>query len=133
MSYYEQKISDQIDGGLEAMKQMDIINGNKLIAEFDGKIKDSDSEWWRGFDLIIHKKPSSHESQLEYHSSWDWIMQVVDKIESLRHPRTFTVKIFNNHCRIGDFKPVTHCGSKITAVWLAVIEFINWHNKNKQC
>jgi hypothetical protein len=49
----------------------DIIEGNRLIAEFMGF-----------YGNPTTKKPiTSIEKDSKYHSSWDWLMPVVEKIE----------------------------------------------------
>jgi hypothetical protein len=60
---------------------MNIEERNEAIALFDGKIKDEDSPWWRGFDLMTHDVVCSHEEQLKYHSSWDWLMPACKKMD----------------------------------------------------
>ena len=71
-------------------------------------------------------------NKMKYQTSWDWLMPVVEKIESLRH----YVLIDTGSCEIGgDDVPVSisyeNGDTKIKMVYLAVIEFINWHNENK--
>lgn len=50
----------------------DIIEGNRLIAEFDG------------YDI--------HMNGYQYHSSWDWLMPVVEKIHLLREVTEFSIR-----------------------------------------
>ena len=58
------------------MSEQEILDGNKLIAEFMG------AKYNSKLDLVNlganHKLVGINE--LQYHSSWDWIMPVVDKI-----------------------------------------------------
>lgn len=78
---------------------------------------------------------------MKYDTSWDWLMPVVEKIESLK----FRVKICGftsfgkqyNECHIkkNDSEGLyvyNHEGIgyelKIEAVWIAIIEFIQWHS-----
>ncbi len=55
------------------------MNDNKLIAEFMGYVYEDDrffmedSEGVRLYEYLPH--------ELQYHSSWDWLMPVVKKIE----------------------------------------------------
>lgn len=72
----------------------------------------------------------------EYHKSWDWIMPVVEKIESLG----LKVEIFQDSCDIsnkGAYKdddcvvePATE-DTKLEAVYVACVRFVYWFNKNK--
>lgn len=74
------------------MKQEEIISRNSLIAKFMGWT--THPKHGEGYVINKDKKrvvPSwsdiSHEGKLSdfnYHSSWDWLMPVVEKIETLR-------------------------------------------------
>ena len=116
---------------------------NKLIAEFMGEKFHEDS-WSHG--------------DVEYHKSWDWLMPVVEKIESLDlkeygyqwegidgkteyNNQSIYVEIERNQCWIymnlqldpfHTFNEVTHrqkFGSKLEATYAAVVEFIEYYNK----
>lgn len=91
-------------------------------------------------------------TDLKYHESWDWLMLVVEKIESLKMPvvegvqhfnmYTFIVEIKEEECQIvgrglGNkrvygannqhyFKG--HVNGKIKATYEAVVEFIEFYN-----
>lgn len=126
---------------------MTIEEGNKLIASFDGKKRDADAPWWRGFDYIHHGYASMHEANLQYHYSWSWLMPAVEKIEilSTEFDGYFGVHIFSNGCTIQGtrfnpsienpnyayFNDVT-LSTKIESTWYAVVQFIQWWNQNKQ-
>lgn len=116
------------------MKEQEVIEGNKLIAEF------------MGFETIIHdgklcrKRHWTNEST-EYHSSWDWLMPVVEKIENSLKLK-YEVEIGNNlyavnenlyRCIIHDAGNAFHLelesNSKAESVWLAVTKFIQWYNQ----
>ena len=61
------------------MSEQEIIEGNKLIAEFMGyKFIEDWHQYWR-----LSDKHLLLENELKYHSSWDWLMPVVEKIEYL--------------------------------------------------
>src|SRR5690349_7440941 len=72
---------------------------------------------------------------MKYHSSWDWLMPVVEKIEN---DSIYKIRIegsvvsINNtdilHSFGGDFFKTSN--SKIEALYNAVIEFIKWYNEN---
>lgn len=103
---------------------MNITESNKLIAEFMGEIdlKNGRGEWY-----------SENPDALKYTESWDWLMPVVEKIESL----DVTVEIEGHNCMISDIKDggyhqyVAH-DSKINAIYVSVVAFIKWYNENKQ-
>src|SRR4051812_21847400 len=97
---------------------------NKVIAEFDGyKFIPHDS--LNGIKGVF-SKPNKRLyilEDLKYHSSWDWLMPVVEKIESL----AFEVSIFRRYCNIhrGESIDYGHAGgyTKILAVHEAVYQF----------
>lgn len=127
---------------------MTIIEGNKLIAEFMGWEKspypNTPDKLYRDDDKN-EKQLSIHVSQLLYHSSWDWLMPVVDKIEqvSINHYTGFTVDIRRKHCCIYCHQKGRMDGiiyqtewnkereTKILTVWEACVQFIQWYNENK--
>lgn len=117
------------------MKQ-ETIEGNKLIAEFMGKKKSTGfglnfrfDTWYNGILL----------SDLKYHTSWDWLMPVVEKI--VHEDSAFRMTI-GNVAAICNFESQFEAKAKgegkkysstntIEAVWLAVVEFIKWKNQNQ--
>ena len=118
------------------MTQEEIIEGNKLIAKFMGaKWYDNymgDSPCWKGGDKEM-RYLLDNTTHLDFDSSWDWLMFVVVKIESLAN----VVTIEGNMCIINDYKYANEYAhqasdnSKIEATWLAVIKFINYYNQQK--
>ena len=113
------------------------IGGNTMIAEFMGKRVGLAGD-------LIDGNADYHVLKTDYHSSWDWLMPVVEKIEkdvSKEPYHGFTVRIVGNSCLIAcheknkqdgviyqtpwGYRPLT----KIEAVWLAVVEFIKWYNQ----
>lgn len=132
------------------MENKDIIEFNRLIAEFmgfkwksfNGKynvfiVPDGEELKYKAFNLGGYWMP--------YHTSWDWLMPVVEKIESINDPHHghFGVHISSNNCIIQGTnfrsskiaKPPIYfsyrCSeTKIQSTWLSVISFIKWHNAN---
>lgn len=79
---------------------------------------------------------------LKYHTSWDWLMPVVEKIGDMRVSHQFsndsliTVTINSGHVKIEGaaqriFYCVSQCGSAISATYSAIVQFIEWYNQNK--
>ena len=96
------------------------MENNKLIAEFMGV-----------------KYPMLKGSDLQYHTSWDWLMEVVEKIESderydveilqygtriIERTKTDLIEVVNN---IADIS----FDSKIEHTYDAIVKFINEYNK----
>jgi hypothetical protein len=94
------------------------MKNNKLIAEFMGMTY-GDS-WYR--------------KSMRYNVSWDWLMPVVEKIESLGYEFT----IVENRCKVSnntdhsveELFHIETIGSKFKTTYDAVVEFIkNYKNK----
>lgn len=137
---------------------MEVQENNKLIAEFMGfrRTNDNDDEldgssterykhWHLGglgyFD----------DNDLKYHSSWEWLMPVIEKIEALPEDKfhgRFAVSICSNGCSIYGTNLDTRGGrhfhpaymsdpnaileTKIESTWYNVVSFIKWFNTQKQ-
>lgn len=114
-----------------------IVEGNKLIAEFMGWSK---SDYHNTPNKMYNGAIGIHVDHLQYHTSWDWLMPVVEKIEDCRivDDYGFSVNIDNWQVIIKSLlsgKIITSnlsgAKSKIEATWQAVVEFIKWYNQNK--
>jgi len=68
-------------------------------------------------------------NDLKYHTSWDWLMPVVEKIESLSGTTVLIKRIGCEIIMYGKTISKQTSDTKIEAVWLAVIEFIKWYNE----
>ena len=138
------------------MTDKEIIEGNKLIAEFMG-IKEVQSSydsygqltpiWYTKNDVFksnVYSVPNKSFAEFlkkaKYSSSWDWLMPVVEKIN-----KDYVFDVSRNYVRIYDINDYNEqddtiyviyqflCDDKklIDLVWLGVVEFIKWYNKNK--
>jgi len=140
------------------MKEKEILEGNKLIAEFMGatlflerwRVQDENRKYTVEQPLANFLLMAKNE-ELKFHTSWDWLMPVVEKIvkyvyeeeeqdggfgkvivKHRPHPRTFGMisqeekfMVRFNRCAMYD------ADTLIEATWLAVIDFIKWYNQNK--
>ena len=100
---------------------------DKLIAEFMG-IK-SDNAKMRGH-LYEFPVTAEYVTELEYHTSWDWLMSVVQKIESLGY--VFTIQ--GGKAEYGEMISETQCfiaEDKRSSTYNAVVEFIKQYNIDK--
>lgn len=132
--------------------------GNKLIAEFmGGEIqpdltcnnygKMSIPQW----AFIKYNFDTMRIGGYEYHTSWDWLMPVVEKIDGLKCDKAGSVICQTNttshsfYINYNDGKSTCYCHpkyydgrhreegeSRIENVWQAVVKFIQWYNQNKQ-
>lgn len=72
--------------------------------------------------------------KLLFHSDWNWLCLVVEKIEELKYPVDIFKKAVSIHLDNGE--PIVdlsgnNYNTKIEAVHEAVYQFIVWYNKNK--
>lgn len=125
---------------------------NEAIAMFDGwqlverEVEMSD---FTSQKLMCFEKEGywRYHYDHKYHSSWDALMPVVEKIESLYEGYAFTVEIKGDWCLITqntqhwmafsdtiDMKGINvRKTKKINSVYMAVFQFIQWYNQiNKQ-
>jgi len=119
---------------IESSKQHDINMSNILIAEFMGWEYDENNDWYftphrvEVTDGIYDNEVPS--DLFEFHTSWDWLMPVIEKIESLG----YEVQIRSTDCIIFqlldtlDYKPVigsiSSASGKMDSTYIAVVEFI---------
>ena len=115
---------------------MTIEEGNKLITEF---MKAKPSNFRMPWEVC-------RLSELNYNISWDWLMPVVEKIESIfdTHHGHFGVHISSNNCSVQGtylhmatndpsdyvYAMESYEDTKIMATWVAAVNFIRWYNLN---
>jgi len=126
--------------------------GNELIAKFMGLYPIETHKGY--FQLKNHRgKTHYHKDNIDrcydickFHSSWDWLMPVVEKIEKLGYYTKISgcASGICHYCWFNEggdeHKPyqiiIGYNGenqeSKIYVVWRACIEFIKWYNGQKQ-
>ena len=100
------------------MTQEEILEGEKLIGEFDGITKD---RYGRYYKKGVFKGNSEHD--FIYHSDWNWLMSAVDKISKLHS----IPELYANYSKGIDALMMLD----INILFKAVVEFIKWYNKNK--
>ena len=107
-----------------------IIEKNKIIAEFLNLTSQVIFE--QVFAVCENGKTNFYKKdELKFHSDWNWLMEVVEKIESLG----YRIEIVKHICRIylsnKETIIISENTPKIEAVYNAVVEFIKWYNENK--
>lgn len=112
---------------------MNTQENNKLIAEFMGVYQD-DKGYWGFTNTKEHQRWHTDRfvDATHYHTDWNWLMDVVSKIESLGY---WLNKIDGDYWIVNDngdtiIDNTEHSGG-IIAVYNACVEFIKWHNKQK--
>ena len=137
------------------MTQEEILQYNKLCAEFLGykyyPYPNKDTGWRKNKGHLIFGKSyylGRTTKHLQFHSDWNWIMEMVEAIEKLYdHPnkeinvdiRPGQIEIFQRPYRLesNDYHEVIYLGdgyingSKKEAVVEAINQFLIWYNKNK--
>ncbi len=136
----------------------DIMEGNKLIMKFAGNLKILKISPLvykvNGQNFRLREEPKDYEDyfltlfcdpnntgSIKYHSSWNLLMPVVEKIESLHYDTRIAATYFLED---GDYKAVYYMDietltgltisytkerkSKIETVWISIINFIKWYN-----
>ena len=109
---------------------------NKLIAEFMGY----ESYEFRGYTMFVYEEDNHRtDVDLNYHTSWDWLMPVVQRIECTstdnkdNSDNFFNVAIEVFECNINGVDTsinISHnAQTKIKATYNAVVEFIKEYNK----
>lgn len=127
----------------------EITENNTLLAEFLGSELEEAVKSEKVYCLLMpdendisgFKKEFFAPDELKFHKSWDWLMLVVDKIESLENVFAFYITFdkyikqssvvihpFNNSfTKVGVYKK-----SKIEAIYTACIEFVKWFNSQNK-
>ena len=128
-----------------------IVENNKLIAEFMGvfdKILStgnihswSDAPFYYTTEDTKEKVIKNICKYSKYDSDWNWLMKVVDKIESfvLNDGNSFNVTIgATNYCVIQDsygeiYENIEDSEeTKLLTVYKAIIKFIKWYNEQNK-
>lgn len=120
------------------MKKKEISDANKLIADFMGCLKMSGYLYYiPEYEEMDKGKYSNQNSltshflddELKYHSSWDWLKPVIDKIIE-----TIGIKSIDE-CTSDEWFYSTnitrmYIGVSIEQAHRYVVEFIKWYNTN---
>jgi hypothetical protein len=108
------------------------MEDNKLIAEFLGYKPNTNGVYPI---VCINEGKGWHLETMKFNYDWNWLMQVVEKIESFGHD----VFINTCLCRITDvgldiFEDI-ECfvnNNKRQATYNACVEFVKWYNEQNK-
>lgn len=105
------------------MRSEEIINGNKLIADWVNSQLDKDTSPRRFFT-------KRYDQQTPYHKDWNELMPVVKMIKLIRDSQ--------NPCTLEMAQLIGNISLQLLSIDIlkvndAVVKFINWHNKNQPC
>lgn len=115
---------------------MNTTENNALIAKFMGG-KFQHNEFF--FPTMVYKEGKNFfkDYELKYHSDWNWLMAVIEKIEE----KCAFVLIGRMFCEITYTNPLNTnvhfekklvSGVRINATYNACVEFIKWYNKQQK-
>jgi hypothetical protein len=119
--------------------QKQITENNKLLAEFLGLTLEQEQE------RIFIQGLGTKLIEDTFNTDWNWLMEVVEKIESLNE--NINVEIKSKYNRFSNkrlnqtsfinsenYELVSHSGlneSKLESVYQAVIQFVKWYKEQK--
>jgi hypothetical protein len=116
--------------------KMENLENNKLIAEFMGwTLDDKDINSYRKLNNNVFKY--SLLSNFKYHTDWNWLMEVVEKIRVTEKCNDFNINYSCDvkiECEGYDkvFEIYTsNTINTLQAVYNACVEFIKWDSENK--
>lgn len=117
---------------------MSIEETNRLIAEFmDNPIPKSAVKCCNSHNYIHN----NHLLECKYNSSWDWLMPVLEKIEKMGvsteihyfagtkfNAAGYMASLLGYSSMVSTYDSSTQTENKITAVYKAVVKFIQYYN-----
>jgi hypothetical protein len=116
---------------------MNTTENNKLLAEFLGLTLEQEQE------RIFIQGLGTKLIEETFNTDWNWLMEVVEKIESLGYISNqdsricegslkpiYYFRIFIKHYR-GQNVGYSKANTRIEAVYNACVEFVKWYNENK--
>jgi hypothetical protein len=112
-------------------------DNNKIITEFMGFTFEKNLGWYDNdmlMEQIVYDQQNGNcFDKLLFDTDWNWLMGVVEKIESLG----YYVKILKSTCVILDVEErciviELNTLTKIEVVYNACVEFIKWHNEQEE-
>lgn len=94
-----------------------------------------DDHWWEEDEYLHVDGEIFYANDFKFHTDWNWLMPVVEKIEA---DYMYGVNMEWQMCTIdkaGENKESfprieVDAFTKISATYLAIVEFIKWHNEN---
>lgn len=117
---------------------MTTVEGNKIVAVFMGAIfKEHKIGAFSMGELYVFTSPPTEFSSvawndyaLAYHSSWSWLMPVVEKIRDVEGMKTLENTIRFLISRISPTRQTMQFNS-ISDLWQAVVKYIQWYNQKQ--
>jgi len=100
------------------------IENNRLIAEFMGLAYCEKYRYKGWYQNSEFNHRICDYNGLKYHSSWDWLMPVVQVCKDNQ--------LFGSQHLIDKIDDVLTCDCKINNLYMEVVHFIEWFNENRK-
>jgi predicted HicB family RNase H-like nuclease len=156
-SAFEKAVDSYLQACLELNKEPhNVLQYNKMCAEFLGAIYSENASAWgfgkakkigsKKFNGIVYRnvvQAERFEKELKFHYDWNWIMEVVNKIQILEivhdYERSYDSVFKEYQCAFSpaykthDFGLIVGVSksSEKEAVMDAINQFLIWYEKNK--
>jgi hypothetical protein len=117
---------------MNTQTELNTQEGNKLIAKFMGwhKVTSYNGEVWDMANIDKNQKSLFGDlvdkNTAKYHNSWDWLMPVLKVINGTIYSE-YASSVYDNWEMI--ISPTRY---PIENVYNQAVEFIQWHNENKE-
>lgn len=117
------------------MTDKEIVKSNKLIAKFMGY----ESYKYRDYTMFV-LEDNNHRTMIDlhYHNSFDWLMPVVEKIESIEHDDIYYEFSIHGGCCVyvmsnngKEIVCIDNEDTKLLCLYKSIVEFIKLYNKWK--
>ena len=115
------------------MSNVSVVENNRLLAEFI-EMQSTNIGWFDSESVLrlVYTSDNTFD-ELLFHSSWDWLMSVVDKIESIG----YIFGISGRSCMIVGRNSDTHVfnvskygDNKMSSIYECCTSFVKWYNAN---
>ncbi len=110
---------------------METLTQNKSIATFM-ELEESETGDFSGSSHMAWFKNGIKiydNAYIPYHTSWNWLMPVVEKIKSIETAKRIGIIEFGDWNEVLNKALIT---VNIKTIYTAVVEFITWLNKHKK-
>ncbi len=117
---------------MSTISKEDLLIGNELIAKFVGYQKETGYQY-NFYGIAKPKGATTHLyiPNARYHTSWDWLRPVIDKIKEVWQSDKIDVQLLCEDEEACKIKHLTVWAS-IETTWQCVLSFINWYNNQQQ-
>lgn len=109
-----------------------ISEGNEIVAKFMGLAFCTRHNYEGWYTNREFNRRICDYNGLKYHSSWDDLMPVVSRVESICQDEEFCKNYFDKGSYIVSMFGDLFVSSDINGVYKEIVSFITWYNENKK-